>query len=520
MIADSVQPLAAARRRDAIRSPLLPDVLALGGGFAAALCAIVLNVIVRPRPFWVFYYDPETFYFHDGLRLLAMKPPFDVTHPGTPVQVLSALVALASGQGPESIDRFRLMACTVGWALQLAAAFLLLRTVLSTLPLPSRIAALLTFFVCSQTLAYETVWSPELLFFPVACLAVVAIWNALRSDFDARSSLLAGAAVGLSCAVKFVFLPWLFALGVTALTCGARGRRVRGAALCVVGAVAGFIAATLPAAARYPEMVGWVGRLASRSGAYGDNPRLLPGASQLAGNLTELLTAAKVWYLLLALAAVGALLAIRDAERVEERRWLRGLVLFAIVAIVLQHAMVVRTPGLRYLLPTAACGVVLVAAAAHWRPIRQSRLAGLALLALVAALAGKHVLLDTQSHRARILAAQEQRDQLTAAVARHAPRPDAVVVFGYRAPMPSTALRYFASDPRFLRAVESRYPREGHVAPRRGIVLPAGATAWDVLVVTAADRQRLGAAAAGRVAERVGEFEIVVAPTHPGERDG
>jgi len=333
--------------------------------------------------------------------------------------------------------------------------------------------------------------------------------------------MLAGAAVGLACAVKFVFLPWLAALGVTALLCGGRGsERLRAAGHSSVGAMAGFIAATLPAAARYPEMLGWIGRLASRSGAYGDSPRLLPDVSVLAANLMELVDAAKAWYLLLAIATLGALMAIRNAEQSAERGRLRGMVLFALTAIVLQHGMVVRSPALRYLLPTATCGVVLMAVAARWRPLARHRLAGVGLLTLVAALAGKHVQLDAQGHRARLLATQQQRGELAAAVARHLPRPDAVVVYGYRAPMPSTALRYFSSDSQFLRAVERRYPHEGHVAPRRGIVLPTGASSWDVLVVTAADHQRLGAAAAGRVAERVAEFEIVVPPARLQEDGG
>src|SRR5687768_16092781 len=61
----------------------------------------VATVLVHPRPFWVHFYDPELAYLGSGLRLLAGEAPHHVDHPGAPVQLLSALILLATGKGPE-----------------------------------------------------------------------------------------------------------------------------------------------------------------------------------------------------------------------------------------------------------------------------------------------------------------------------------------------------------------------------------------------------------------------------------
>jgi hypothetical protein len=503
------------RARTGRRATYGSDALCLGAALVPVLGSATWKAFVRPRPFWAQFYDPETFYFHDGLRLLDGQPPLDFTHPGTPVQALTALVALATGATsamPELLDRFRAAAYILAWALQLVGAFVLLRTVLARLPIPARIAALLTYFLAATSLEYQTVWSPELLFFPAGAIALAAAWRALGRGFDFGSSLLAGAAVGLACAVKFLFLPWLIAAGLTAVSAarGSWGRRLSAASAVALGAALAFVAATLPAATRYPDMASWVARLASRSGSYAESPQTIPALSTLLSNLWTLVAGATGWYVWLSLAATGAWLAVREAGRGDEGRRLRGLALFTATAIILLHLIVLRAPSGHYLLTSAIATVGLVAVAGH---APQLRIAGLrwALLLLAGMLLGKHMLSDTRTHLARNQTAERWRTALVAAVARHAPAARApVVVYGYSTPIPSLALRYFATDPDLLRRVEALYPGEGHLGPGDRLFLPAGASAWDVMVLDPRDRQRYAGAASATVVDHVGAWEILV----------
>lgn len=38
----------------------------------------VWKVFLRPRPFWVHYFDPDTSYFYEGLRILSGSSPLNI----------------------------------------------------------------------------------------------------------------------------------------------------------------------------------------------------------------------------------------------------------------------------------------------------------------------------------------------------------------------------------------------------------------------------------------------------------
>jgi hypothetical protein len=258
-------------------------------------------------------------------------------------------------------------------------------------------------------------------------------------------------------------------------------------------------------------MVAWVTRLASRSGRYGDVPQAFPPVSTLLSNLTALLAAAKGWYVWLLLAAIGALLAWRLHHGSDEGRRVGGLALFSVTAIVLDHLLVLRAPSAHYLLPAAVAAVGLVAAAA--RAPRLSSSAGMrwAALLLATVLLGKHLRADGLTHLSRSRMAEESRRSLIAAVVRQAPPGSPpVVVYGYGTPMPSLALRYFATDPQLLRHIEAIYPGEGHLGPSDRLRLPAGARAWDVMVLQRSDAARVAPALGAAVVEEVGTWKILV----------
>lgn len=509
-VADTADRREAAAESSVVEPRVVRDLVVLIAAFLPALGAAVLKVFVQPRPFWVYFYDPETFYFHDGLRILSGHAPLDFTNPGTPLQLVSAAIAALTGTSPDDFDRFRITAYCVAWAVQLAAGWGLLRTVLAKLSAPLSIAALAIYFACPLTLEYQTVWSPEVWFLPAGALAIVAIWRALDRSFGDRSALAAGATVGLACALKLVFLPWVPALALTAWARSRRRGRLRAAGLCVAGLAVAFLIFTLPAAANYPQMTSWIGRLATRSGNYGETQQLLPDTATLVTTAQTLLAAAKGWYAAVLLAAVGGAVAIRHARGAPQSQQLSGLGLFAAAAFVGQHLMVLRTPSLRYLIPAALCGVLFAAIGARAPAIQHHQGAQWVALLVVGLLAGKHFAGDIATHQRRIREASATRTELLAAVRAATPAAHPVVVFGHRAPIPSLALRYFATDAAFLAQVERRYPGEGHLGPGDRPFLPGDANHWDVLVLNPAHRRSWAGAAGARVVAQVGGFDVMV----------
>jgi hypothetical protein len=185
------------------------------------------------------------------------------------------------------------------------------------------------------------------------------------------------------------------------------------------------------------------------------------------------------------------------------RRRDRGLMVFGSVAIVSSILMAVRTPTGRYLLPCALGVVALVGAIREIRP----RLAMVAFI-LALAIVGKSVIVDCRIHERFIANQSALRTELERSVARIR-KPGEIVIFGWRTPEPSFALRFLAFENEWLAETERLYPREGHFnVEERRFHLPAGAARWDVLVI---ERNSLGwvSEPVMQAAPDVGPFAIV-----------
>lgn len=104
-------------------SPRRPLVIALG--VLPLLIDWVYKVVLHPRPFWAFVYDPEAIYVSEGLRLLSGRAPVNADNPGTPVQLLSAAIELFVGRLPQNTDAIRLCGYVVALLFAVGAAVLL-----------------------------------------------------------------------------------------------------------------------------------------------------------------------------------------------------------------------------------------------------------------------------------------------------------------------------------------------------------------------------------------------------------
>lgn len=429
-----------------------------------ASCAPVLidwaaKVLVWPRPFWVYYYDPEAIYFYGGLSLLRGRLPANVDNPGLPLHMLSAVVAAITGPTPLRYAPFLAAAHTLGLVLTLAAVALLLLTLFRDAPPMLAIVGAWTFFLAPQALERVDIWSPEVLYFPLGAAIAAALWT--------RRVQAAAFMGGVAAAAKWVFAPSIPAIVAAAFAMSG----VVAALVAAAAAAIGFLTGVLPAILSLPSLFHLV-----------NNPN---GQSWLL-----LFTTARAW-------AVWCVAVIAGAALTYDRRH-RPLLLFAFVLIVLTLAGASRNPSFRYLLPAAIGVVVLfaVVAASHPRTSVQA-----VFLVAAALLMTKAIRDDVAAHRGRIAHA----DSVRAAIHRAIP-PGSSVLYGWRAPVPSFALRIMATDARDLDAIGRRYPRDGAFNPWTGVTsLPPGVSQVDYLVLTPEDLKRFPPSTP---VARAGEFVI------------
>lgn len=478
------------------------------------------KVVVEPRPFWAFYYDPELLYYFEGLGLLRGSSPLTFDRPGVPVQLASAALAAVLGRSPTNVDPFRLASYILTLLLALGAIALLWRTLLSGLPVALRVAGVWLVFLAPAALEYVAVWSPEALYLPIGALAMAALAR-LEGRVTERAERGAvarfGAAIGLAVSLKFTFLAWVPA-GAAAVVAASGGSRLRKSARAALfGAVALGTFALLASylLPRTGELVQWLWRLASRAGPYGEGAAGLPAFADWFDPLAAYALASKTWHLVLLALIVFAAWELRSPREGEAAaRSDRPLALFALVAVVAAYVLALRSPEPRYLLTQALVAPLAVRFAARAVPwLRQPR-GALVVLAVIALLVVRQVGHDLGTHRRRIAGTAQLASELQRTVARLAPATDRpVVVYGFRAPRPSYALHAFARTAAEHEAIFRRFPDDGFVDRDGSVDLPPGAAACDLLVLAEARPVEPDLAISAPLA-RVGGF-VVVRPKTP-----
>jgi hypothetical protein len=497
--------------------------------FLPFMAAMIYKCLILPRPLWAHFFDPEMIYYVTGRELLHGQPVQNVDNPGTPVQVLSAMILWIFGSEPQTVDQFRLVGYGVAWLLMLLSGFLLVRTLLAPLPKMLQVVALWAWFLCPVALEYSAVWSPEILYFPAASLALATAAKAFRQD-SLKSCLCAGMSVGLCCAIKFTFLAWVPPLLLLMLIdhqeVTPKTRRALRSGVALLGITVGFLLATLPVYDRYGQMFSWLWRLATRSGAYGSDAPDSPSLIVLFMNLLRTFKAQWAWSLWLGCCAFAVWGGIRGtSSNLEARKPLLRLAAFALLAMLLNYGMTIRSPAQRYLLPSGLCTIALFGCGAQFSPWSQRKLHQFLLLFGMFLLISRAIWLDIAQHhqlidrsRARQQAIAKKLRELTSGWNR-----EPCVVYTFPAPMPSLALRVMSIDSTWNEAVGAVYPHEGHQRFSGQVDLTGTlCQSWDFCVVNGAAHGRAKArtdalaSELGPVAAEVDGFTIYRARPHAG----
>lgn len=430
-------------------------------GVAPMAADLTYKALIHPRPFWVVFYDPETIYMYDAFRMVSGQPPLNADNPGAPVQLFTALIALFTDRSPFAIDAIRYSGYVIALLATIGAMWLLSATVFRNAGPWLTVAGLWTYWIAPKALAYDAVWSPEIFYFAFGALVLAALTRVDRP-------WLVGLALGLCIATKFTFLAWGPAVVLALLV--ERHGRVRKAAIAIGATAIGFLVATLAQIPRYPKMFVWLWKLTTRSGQYGSGPHEAPSIGHAVAAYVSLAATAKAS--LLWILAVVVLLVVA-------RRRNMTLIVFGVVSAICTVVLAIRTPDFHYLLPMGLSIVALVAAAKD-----APRKAAIAACVFCGLVLTKTVVDDIRTHDMMIAECRRIQQEVAAVVANSGIH-DPVVVYGWRMPQPSFALRTIAFDsPGALAALGTRYPREGHYDDSlHRIYLPPGASHWDLLVI-------------------------------------
>lgn len=347
-----------------------------------AFVAVLFVLRASSLPFWQsFNLDPDYYYLLNGLRVVEGLAPTDISHPGTPVQVLIAAVIKALYphlSTAETVDAVLanaegvLTAVTsviyvlVGLSLWLmgravfgATGALLPALLVQTAPFLSRIIP-----------KFGLHPKPEAFLVIAVALLTAALMPLVVPRDDRgrdRAAALAGIAValGVACKVHFVVL------GVVPLLLLDRRRFMIyvgvGAAALVV-----FVAPAIPS---WSIWVDWIGRMILHSGAYGEGSATVVDTARYPRAVLKLFSS-KLFFsaaIVAALVVLAAYFRLRRRDLMARDRFAR-LLAGIVVAQVLVVLSVAKQPAAHYMVPALMLtGPALAALWSLSRPLMPRR---------------------------------------------------------------------------------------------------------------------------------------------------
>lgn len=323
-----------------------------------AFTLLLTAMLMVSLPLWqVFNLDPDYYYLFNGLLVLEGRAPTDLSHPGTPVQVLvGAVLRLMHPFTPtaEIVDivlhqpeRHLLVATLVIYPFVTVALYVLGRSFLrftgSLWPaLLAQSAPFLSMIVPKFSLHPK----PEPFLIVAACFLIAAALKAAKADkLEDRHGVLLGVAMGFGIAVKLQFV----ALGVVPLLVLDRRRLFLVYPLSTIVAFFVFVAPALPS---YEIFLDWWGRVLTHSGAYGTGEASVIDPSQYPRTILKIF-GSKIIFTVTIVAMLMVLAAYFRMRRrgVMAANPLARLAVGMILAQVLTVIVVAKQSAAHYLIP-------------------------------------------------------------------------------------------------------------------------------------------------------------------------
>jgi len=331
-------------------------------GLAPVLYVAAGLVLKASRgPYWLgTNADPEYAYLFNALSIAGGHAPYHVDHPGTPLQMLGAVVlraiALASGCDalvPDVIARPETYLTAMHVAILAVVALLIFSAGLIVLRRTGHLGAALLVQASPWLFLATSVELSRVRPEPLL-IALSSVYGAVlltsTAETARRDVTALGVLAGVGMAAKITALPLLLA---PLVVFGAWRSRRRFVATAAVAFLAGIIAAW----PRVLSMGKWLATVAVHADPYGSGPVSVIDTGRYLPSLGRLLAAEPLVAMTIAL---GALLWLAGHER--------RLLGAALVVQIAQVLMVAKHPGVHYLAPLA--GTLAITLWAAWQSVR------------------------------------------------------------------------------------------------------------------------------------------------------
>jgi hypothetical protein len=296
--------------------------------------------------------DPAYIYLFNSLRMVDGHPPHHVEYPGTPEYALGALLIWTkyhlSPESPAADLVTEVLKSPEGY-LDLLHGVLLILFALSSYGIGCLVfilsgslalavltqASVFGFTVVNQALAYINAQS-LLITIGLCLVSLLILYEKRQGDKRVLNvfPILQGVLIALGIATKLTFFPWVLSLAFLRT----RKERLIGAAAALVS----FLALVYPIRSRLIGMLGWIKRLVSHTGFYGEGQGALPSVAEFFNGMGRLVAAEPLFFAML-MALFFARWRLPEHKR---------LFTVSIAIIVAQFIMTIRAPHARYLLPS------------------------------------------------------------------------------------------------------------------------------------------------------------------------
>lgn len=336
--------------------------------------------------------DPEYAYLLNSLDILHLVAPGHTDHPGTPLQLLGALVILAH-YGITSLFHSTLSiqdevlthpeSYLRSINLSLNGLILLLGILNGKKILQLKgnwilVAAIqFTPFLFTTLLVSTARVSPEpLLLVVVLCLSLILIpaFTAQGRITSSKTSLLLGIILGIGIATKVTALSLLLLVLLP--------RRIKDKALALASSIVSFFIFSMPSWARLPRLAQWLISIFLRDGRYGHGDIGLPNLEALQTSTGDLLSADPGFFVFLGLAS-GTWLYLLLKHRSSSASTKSSRDHIYVIALLLtilagQTAIIIKHPPIHYMVPVMALVgpfmlFLFVVLERQWRHNAQSR---------------------------------------------------------------------------------------------------------------------------------------------------
>lgn len=347
-----------------------------------AFVAVLFALRASSLPFWQsFNLDPDYYYLLNGLRIVEGLAPTDISHPGTPVQVLIAAVikalhpTLSTEATVDAVLRdaegtlvaattiiYLLVGLSLWWmgrAIFGATGALIPALLAQTAPMLSRVIP-----------KFAIHPKPEPFLIIAVALLVAALMPLIKNRDDGRwdrAAALAGIAMALGVACKVHFA----VLGVVPLLLLDRRRFLIyvgvGAAALVV-----FVAPAIPS---WDIWTGWISRMVLHSGAYGEGSATIVDTARYPRAVLKLFSSKLIFSAAIVAGLVLLVLYFRLRRRdlmARDRfaRLLTGIMLAQVLVVL----SVAKQPAAHYMVPALLLtGPALAALWSLSRPLAPRR---------------------------------------------------------------------------------------------------------------------------------------------------